>query len=189
MRGSLTILGTTLCLAWAACGPLQLEPKAYARWCQQHKAERAVKAQWGDYDLTWVHAPTPCQIILRQGPNLFPDDLKRQLAEEVNTEYYELWVTPAAERTWTPKEREMWAYQVKQRLYLLAGTDSTHCMLYHFEAGLGGTGTAKCLMAFEVKPGTPLKRTLVLKGNLGDTPELHIELPINSLRNLPTLKI
>lgn len=194
-----------------ACTNPQLSPKAYIAWIENENNGLKTTQLAGDYRISLQYKPLEYVVMLNErNDNIDKATMDKGIEEIKDMQYYTLRINTKDEKTEMLRTNltetneyyqriEYFSFHLKNDLYLVDGTDSLPCGLFHFERSYGVSPGNNFLLAFPLskkeieqrKNGKNYseEKTLVYNDRFLNTGTVKLEIKKSALENIPGLKI
>ncbi len=173
-----------------------LEPVEYARWVENENNGLQISKTQGDYIFSLQYKPVEYIVAMQQRkPQIQSKLLKQEKEKMEGLQYYNFKIAKQSggavlsENTVDIPDKEIYLLSgMKKDLFLLEGTDTLYCKVFHFENSNGLTPYDNCVVAFEKNKNTATDKTFLYRGNKLGIDWVKLDVKAEAINRVPNLK-
>jgi len=204
-------LVSAVVMTQTSCTKSQLAPRSYMSWIENESNGLKTTRVSGDFKFSLQYKPLEYVVMLNErNTNMDKATMEKEMEEIKDMQYYTLKInsndekaemlrTNLSETNEYYRRIEYFSFHLKNDVYLIDGTDSLPCGLFHFERGYGISPDNNFLLAFPLskkeielrKQGKKYfeEKTLIYKDRFLNTGTVRLEIKKNALENIPAVRI
>ena len=178
------------------CSGGELSPARYAQWVENENNGLCVSSMDGDYKFSLQYKPIEYIVAMQQRkPEIAATLLTEEWEKMKDMQYFNFKISDGKGKAVFSSDKieieDRMTYLIsgmKNDIYLLEGTDTLYCKMFHFENGNGLLPYDNCVLAFDKNEGEQLDKTFLFKGDKLGIDWVKLDIKAKDINRIPKLK-